>query len=71
MRTGTVLGIILLAVGAWVVLGGPSYQTRHTVVEVSDFKASVREIHAVPAWVGAVAIGAGVVILVATWRREA
>jgi hypothetical protein len=70
MRIGTILGIILLAAGAYVMIGGPSYQTRHTVVEVSDFKASVREIHAVPQWMGAVAIGAGVVILVATWRRE-
>jgi hypothetical protein len=71
MRTGTILGIILLAVGAWVVIGEPSYQTRHTMVEVSDFKASVRETHVVPKWVGVVAIGAGVVALLASWRKEA
>jgi hypothetical protein len=70
MRPLSLLGILLLAVGAFIVFRGASYQSKDEVLRVGDLKASVEERHAVPTWVGGAAIVAGVVLLAAGMRRR-
>ena len=70
MRLGVLLGVILVALGAWAATGNATYKTKRDVLTVGDFKASVREEHQVPPWVGYLAIGAGIVVLMATVRRR-
>ena len=70
MRPLSLLGILLLAVGAFIVFRGASYKSRDEVLKVGDLKASVEEKHAVPTWVGGAAIVAGVVLLAAGMRRR-
>ena len=70
MRPLSLLGILLLAVGAFIVFRGASYKSKDEVLKVGDLKASVEEKHAVPTWVGGAAIVAGVVLLAAGMRRR-
>src|ERR1043166_8242378 len=70
MRLGVILGVVLIALGAWAATGNASYKTKRDVVTVGDFKASVREEHTVPPWVGYVGIGAGILVLMASVRRR-
>jgi len=71
MRPLSLIGIVLLALGAFIVFRGASYKSRDEVLKVGDLKASVEEKHAVPTWVGGAAIVAGVVLLAAGMRRRA
>jgi len=71
MRPLSLVGILLLALGAFIVFRGATYKSRDEVLKVGDLKASVEQNRAVPTWVGGVAIVAGVVLLAAGMRRRA
>jgi hypothetical protein len=71
MRPLSLVGILLLAIGAFVIFRGASYSSREDVLKVGDVKASVESKKAVPTWVGGVAIVAGIVLLAAGMRRRA
>ena len=71
MRPLSLIGIILLALGAFIIFRGASYKSKDEVLRVGDLKASVEEKHAVPTWLGGAAIVAGVVLLAAGMRRRA
>jgi hypothetical protein len=71
MRPLSLVGILLLAVGAFILFRGASYKSRDEVLRVGDLKASVEEKRAVPAWAGGVAIVAGIVLLAAGMKRRA
>jgi len=70
VRLGPVLGVVLVAFGAWTASGTATYKTRKQVLHVGDLKASVREAHPIPAWLGFLSIGGGVVLLLASQRRR-
>lgn len=70
MRPLSIVGVLLLVVGAFIVFRGATYKSRDEVLRVGDVKASVEEKHPVPTWVGGVAIIAGVVMLAAGMRRR-
>jgi uncharacterized membrane protein len=71
MRPLTLVGILLLALGAFILFRGMSYKSRDEVLKVGDLKASVEEKHAVPAWAGGLAIVAGVVLIAGGMKRRA
>jgi hypothetical protein len=71
MRPLSLIGILLLAVGAFIVFRGATYKDRDEVLKVGDLKASVEQKRAVPTWVGGAAIVAGVVLLAAGMKRRA
>jgi hypothetical protein len=71
MRPLSLVGILLLAVGAFILFRGATYKSRDEVLKVGDLKASVEEKHAVPTWAGGAAIIAGVVLLAAGMKRRA
>jgi hypothetical protein len=70
MRPLSLLGIVLLAVGAFIVFRGLTYKDRDEVLRVGDVKASVEQERAIPTWVGGAALVAGVVLLAAGMRRR-
>ena len=70
MRPLSLVGILLLALGAFIVFRGASYKSKDEVLKVGDLKASVEQKHAVPTWAGGVAIVAGLVLLAAGMRRR-
>jgi hypothetical protein len=71
MRPLSIVGILLLVVGAFIVFRGATYKSRDEVLKVGDLKASVEEQRAVPTWVGGAAIVAGIVLLAAGMKRRA
>ena len=71
MRPLTLVGILLLALGAFILFRGVSYKSKDEVLKVGDLKASVVERHAVPTWAGGLAIVAGVVLIAAGMKRRA
>lgn len=70
MKPQIIAGIILAAVGAFIVLRGVNYGSHRSVMQVGDFQASVEERRAIPTWVGGVAIVGGLVLVVAGVRRR-
>jgi hypothetical protein len=71
MRPLSIVGILLLVLGAFIVFRGATYKSRDEVLRVGDVKASVEEKRAVPTWAGGVAIVAGIVLLAAGMKRRA
>jgi uncharacterized membrane protein len=71
MRPLTLVGIVLLLLGAFVLFRGMSYKSKDEVLRVGDLKASVEQRHAVPTWAGGVAIVAGIVLIAAGMKRRA
>src|SRR4051812_20037239 len=71
MRPLSIVGILLLVLGAFIVFRGATYKSRDQVLKVGDLKASVTERHAIPTWVGGVSIVAGLVLLAGGMKRRA
>lgn len=70
MKPISLVGIILLVLGAFILFRGLTYKSKDEVLRVGDLKASVEEKHAVPTWVGGVAIVAGIVLLAGGMRSR-
>ena len=70
MRPISIVGLLLVLLGAFILYRGLSYKSKNEVLKVGDLKASVEERHAVPAWVGGLAIVAGVVMLAGGMKRS-
>jgi hypothetical protein len=70
MRPISLLGMVLLVLGAFIVVRGLTYSSRDEVLRVGDLKASVESKKAVPTWAGGVAIVAGIALVVAGMRRR-
>ena len=71
MRQLTIVGIVILGLGAFVLLRGASYTSRHDVVKVGDVKVTADEQQSIPPWVGWAAMVGGVALVVAGMRRRA
>jgi hypothetical protein len=70
MRFLQALGAALVIAGAAFLYRRPNYRSRHDVVKIGDFKASMDQEQAIPLWIGVVGIGAGVVLLLLGSRRQ-
>jgi hypothetical protein len=70
MKVLTLFGIILLALGGFILVRGFSYSSDRSVLKVGEFQASLEEKHPVPAWAGALAIVGGIVLVIAGSRRQ-
>jgi len=69
MRPVTIAGVLLLALGAFILFRGLSYTSDRSVLKVGEFQASVEERRSVPAWAGALIAVAGIALLVTGRRR--
>jgi uncharacterized membrane protein len=70
MKGLVLAGILVAAVGLYILVRGLSVTTSDTVLEVGGLKASVEEKRAVPSWVGVAAIVGGLVMVGAGARRK-
>jgi len=71
MRNYLLAGILILALGAFLLLRGGTFTTRHDVVSVGDLKISADEQQSIPPWVGGAAVAVGAVLIVAGMRKRA
>ncbi len=69
MRAIQIIGAILIAGGLFVLIKAPSYSSDKSVFKIGDVEAKVAQEHAVPPWVGAAALAAGVVLIVVGARK--
>ena len=69
MRPTTIAGILLLALGAFILFRGLNYTSNRSVLRVGEFQASVEERRTVPAWAGGLLAVAAIALLVAGRRR--
>ncbi len=63
MRALQIAGSILIAIGLWFIIRPPSYSSEESVFKFGNIEAQMRREHAIPGWVGGMAIGAGVVLV--------
>jgi drug/metabolite transporter (DMT)-like permease len=70
MRPTGIAGIVLILLGAFVLLGG-SFTTKREVLRIGDVKVSADEKRTIPGWAGALAIVAGVVLVVTGSKKRA
>ena len=69
MRAMQIVGALLIAAGLFVLIRSPSYTSEKSVFKVGDVEAKVSQDHAIPPWMGGVALAAGLVLIVAGVRR--
>lgn len=70
MKPLVLVGILLAAIGGFIVFRGLTYTKDKSVLEIGGLKASVEEKRAIPTWVGIVGLVAGVGLIVAGTRKR-
>ena len=70
MRPLTMAGLALVAVGLFVAVRGASYRTDRSVFKVGEIEATIQEERRIPAWAGAAAVIAGVLLILVDRRRS-
>jgi hypothetical protein len=71
MRQFIIAGLVVLALGAFVLLRGASFTSRRDVLKVGDVKVTADEQHTIPPWVGGAAMVAGAALIIAGMRQRA
>ena len=71
MRAPIIIGGLIIAIGAFVLLRGASFTSRRDVLKVGDVKVTADQQQTIPPWTGAAAIVAGAAIILSGTRRKA
>ncbi len=69
MRALRISGVVLIAIGLWIVIRPPTYSREESVFKLGDIEVKMPEQRAVPGWVGGMALGAGLVLVLVGFRR--
>lgn len=70
MRIVQIVGAVLIAAGLFMILKPPSYSREESVFKLGELEAKVQQQHKVPGWVGGIALGAGLVMVVAGFKKR-
>ena len=70
MRALQISGVVLIVIGLWMIIRPPSYSREESVFKLGDIEAKMQQEHSVPGWVGGIALGAGVVLLVVGIKKR-
>jgi hypothetical protein len=70
VRVLQITGAILIAAGLFMIIKPPSYSREESVFKLGEFEAKVQQRQNVPDWVGGIAVGAGVVLVVFGFRKR-
>ncbi len=70
MRTAMISGLVLVAAGLYLVFRGVTYTQEQSVLKVGEFEAKMQQQRQVPEWIGGVALGAGLVLVIVGLRRR-
>ena len=70
MKPLTLVGILAILAGGYILVRGLSFTSERNVLEVGPFKAAVEEKQAVPTWVGGLAVGVGLLMVIAGARSR-
>jgi hypothetical protein len=70
MRVSLIAGVMLAALGAFVVFKGVSYTKEESVFKFGGLEAKMQQKNRVPEWIGGVALGAGLVLVIAGLKKR-
>jgi hypothetical protein len=70
MRATLISGVVLIVAGLWLIIRPPSYSHKENVLKFGDLEATVQEERPVPGWAGGLALGAGLVLVGAGFRKR-
>lgn len=70
MRVTLIAGLVLAALGAFVVFQGVSYTKEESVFKFGGLEAKMQQKNRVPEWIGGVALGAGLVLVIAGLKKR-
>ncbi|MET0988924.1 MAG: hypothetical protein ABW034_26350 [Steroidobacteraceae bacterium] len=70
MRVLQIVGAILIAAGLFTIIKPPSYSREESVFKLGELEAKVQQKHKVPGWVGGIAVGAGLVMVVVGFKKK-
>jgi hypothetical protein len=71
MRQYSLLGLVILGLGAFLLLRGGSFTHRESVVNVGDVHVTASEKETIPPWVGGVVMIVGAAVLMSGLRKRA
>jgi hypothetical protein len=63
VRILSIVGLVLVAAGVFLILRPPHYMGNESVFKFGQIEATMQRERRLPGWVGGVALGAGVVLL--------
>ena len=70
MRVALISGAILAAAGAFLLLVGVSYTREESFFKLGGFEAKMQQERRVPDWIGGLALGAGLVLVVVGLKKR-
>lgn len=70
MRGTLIAGVVLAVIGAFVVIKGLSYTREESVFKFGGLEAKVEQKHRVPEWIGGLALGAGLVLVITGLKKR-
>jgi hypothetical protein len=70
MRGALIAGVVLAALGAFVLIEGLSYTREESVFKFGGIEAKMQQERRIPEWIGGVALGAGLVLVVIGLRKR-
>ena len=68
MKPQSIIGVLLIVFGAFVVFRGLTYRSQTDSVRIGDVKITAEQRRAIPTWVGVAALVGGLVVLTAGAR---
>lgn len=70
MRVALIAGVVLAVLGAFVLIKGLSYTREESVFKLGGIEAKMQQERRVPEWIGGVALGAGLVLVVTGLKKR-
>ena len=70
MRVSLLAGAILTAIGVFVIVKGVSYSKEESVFKLGGIEAKVQQERRIPQWIGGIALGAGLVLIVTGLKKR-
>jgi hypothetical protein len=70
MRALQISGLVLIALGLWIIIMPPSYAHEDSVFKFGNVEAKMQEQRPVPGWAGGAALGAGLVLFLFGFRKS-
>jgi hypothetical protein len=70
MRVLQISGVVLIAIGLWIIIRPPSYSREESVLKFGNIEAKMQEQHPVPGWIGGAALGGGLVLVLVGLRKS-
>ncbi|MBM0105432.1 hypothetical protein JM946_11770 [Steroidobacter sp. S1-65] len=70
MKGALISGMVVALAGAFVVFKGVSYTREESVIKFGSLEAKMQQKHRVPEWIGGVALGAGLVLVIVGLRKR-